>query len=161
MLELKFDFRSDINYKHFQVKFDMKDVCTMGKLMISFVFVNCPWVKNKLFHYIHQRIRSYGKSHKSQKVGWYKRRWGYEITQFYFDKDKRKIKGDLDKIIKKLNDELTMVRNLSKKQFRKKFSHKTPKYKQRIQKEIWWERSDDNVKHYTSPPFRGVVKDLL
>ena len=118
-------------------------------------------IKNKLFHYIHQRIRSYGKSHKSQKVGWYKRRWGYEITQFYFDKDKRKIKGDLDKIIKKLNDELTMVRNLSKKQFRKKFSHKTPKYKQRIQKEIWWERSDDNVKHYTSPPFKGVVKDLL
>ena len=118
-------------------------------------------IKNKLFDYIHRRIRSYGKSHKSQKLGWYKRRWGYEITQFYFDKDKRKIKGDLDKIIKKLNDELTMVRNLSKKQFRKKFSHKTPKYKQRIQKEIWWERSDDNVKHYTSPPFRGVVKDLL
>ena len=31
----------------FQVKFDMKDVCTMGKWMIMFVFVNCPGVKNQ------------------------------------------------------------------------------------------------------------------
>ena len=34
----------------FQVKFDMKGVWTIGKLMIMFVFVNCPRIKNKLFH---------------------------------------------------------------------------------------------------------------
>ena len=29
----------------------MKNVFTMGKLMINVVFVNCPRVKNKLFHF--------------------------------------------------------------------------------------------------------------
>ncbi len=118
-------------------------------------------VKHLLFDYIHLRIRTLKKSHKSQKLGWYKRRWGNEITQYYYDKETKEIKGDLDKMIGKLKDELTKVQNLSNKDFKTKFSHKKPKYKQRIQKDIKWERSDDNVKHYTSTPLRGIVKDLL
>ena len=112
-------------------------------------------VKHRLFDYIHQRIRSYGKSHKSQKLGWYKRRWGNEITQYYFDNTTKKVKGDLDRIIRKLNDELIRVQNLSKKNFKTSFSHKVPKYKQRIQKEMNSERNDVVVNHY-----KGVVIDL-
>ena len=35
----------------FQLKFDIKNICTMGNSMIIFVFVNCPRVKNSLFHF--------------------------------------------------------------------------------------------------------------
>ena len=112
-------------------------------------------VKHRLFDYIHQRIRSYGKSHKSQKLGWYKKRWGNEITQHYYDNTKKKVKGDLDRIIKELKDEHIRVQNLSKKNFKKSFSHKVPKYKQRIQREMYSERNDDVVNHY-----KGVVIDL-
>ena len=34
-----------------QFYFKMKNVFTMGKLMINFMFVNCPRVKNKLFNF--------------------------------------------------------------------------------------------------------------
>jgi hypothetical protein len=112
-------------------------------------------VKHKLFDYIHQRIRSYGKSHKSQKLGWYKKRWGNQITQYYYCDTTKKVKGDLDRIIRKLNDELIRVQNLSKKNFKTSFSHKVPKYKQRIQKEMNSERNDVVVNHY-----KGVVIDL-
>ncbi len=119
-------------------------------------------LKNTLFNYIHQRIRSYGKSHNSQKFGWYKHhKWGKEIDREYYDRDTKNIKGDLDDIIRKLNDEIIRVQSLSKKKFKSEFSHKSAKYKQRIQKEIWWEKSDDNVKVYTSTPLKGVVKDLM
>ena len=112
-------------------------------------------VKHRLFDYIHQRIRSYGKSHKSQKLGWYKKRWGNEITQYYYDNTKKKVKWDLDRIINDLKDEHIRVQNLSKKNFKKSFSHKVPKYKQRIQREMYSERNDDVVNHY-----KGVVRDL-
>ena len=50
----------------FQVKFDMKDVCTMGKWMIMFVFVNCPRVKNKLFHFTIDNI-FFGSTYRAAK----------------------------------------------------------------------------------------------
>ena len=31
----------------FQLNFDMKNICIMGKSMIMFVFVNCPRAKNQ------------------------------------------------------------------------------------------------------------------
>ena len=31
----------------FQLNFDTKNIFTMGKSMIIFAFVNCPWVKNQ------------------------------------------------------------------------------------------------------------------
>ena len=119
-------------------------------------------LKNQLFDYIHHRIKSYGKSHNSQKFGWYKKhKWGDRLNQNYYDKNTKQIKGDLNEIIQQLNDEIIRVQNLSKKKFKSEFSHKSVKYKQRIQKEIWWEKSDDNVKVYTSTPLKGVVKDLM
>ena len=82
------------------------------------------------------------------------------LIREYYDRDAKNIKGDLDDIIRKLNDEIIRVQSLSKK-FKSEFSHKSAEYKQRIQKEIWWEKSDDNVKVYTSTPLKGVVKDLM
>ena len=77
-----------------------------------------------------------GKSHTSQKFGWYKRRWGYEIQQYYYDRFSKTVKGDLGRITTKLNDELVRVKNLSNKKFKTMFSHKVPKYKQRIKSEM-------------------------
>ena len=54
-----------------------------------------------------------------------------------------------------MEDEHIRVQNLSKKNFKISFSHKVPKYKQRIQKEMNSERNDNVVNHY-----KGVVIDL-
>ena len=73
-------------------------------------------IKHELFEYIHFRV---GES-KMKKVGWYKRRWGYEIKQYYFGED-RKVIGDIERIIGKLKTELERVKFLSDKQFRSEF----------------------------------------
>jgi len=73
-------------------------------------------IKHELFEYIHFR---FGES-KMKKVGWYKRRWGYEIKQYYFGED-RKVIGDIERIIGKLKTELERVKSLSDKQFRSEF----------------------------------------
>ena len=73
-------------------------------------------IKHELFEYIHSRI---GETNM-KRVGWYKRRWGYEIKQYYFGED-RKVVGDIDKIIKKLKTELKRVKNLSVEEFRVEF----------------------------------------
>ena len=86
-------------------------------------------IKHTLFDYIHHRIRSLGKSHTSQKLGWYKRRWGNEIHQFYFDRFNKVVKGDLDRIIEKLYLEYERVKSLRNKDFKMMFSHKKPKVK--------------------------------
>lgn len=120
-------------------------------------------VKNQIFTYIHQRIRTLKKSHTSQKLGWYKRRWGLEIKQFYFDSDpslknEDRIKGDLDKIIKKLKLEYEDIKSLSNKDFKSKFSHKRVKYKQRIKDEMRKEKNgyyDGGLGRFYS----GVVKE--
>ena len=118
--------------------------------------------KSALSHRLCDEIIEYGKSHNSQKFGWYKKhKWGDRLNQNYYDKNTKQIKGDLNEIIQQLNDEIIRVQSLSKKKFKSEFSHKSVKYKQRIQKEIWWEKSDDNVKVYTSTPLKGVVKDLM
>tara|TARA_B100000315_G_C14325126_1_gene472625 strand:- start:86 stop:502 length:417 start_codon:yes stop_codon:yes gene_type:complete len=107
--------------------------------------------KHQLFDHIHHRLRLLGKTHTSQKLGWYKRRWGFEIKQFYFT-ESGEVLGDLDRITKKLCDEMDRVRNLSNKDFKIMFGHKVPKYKQRIEREMLRERTDDNVFQYRSPP---------
>jgi len=84
-------------------------------------------IKHKLFDYIHHRIRSLGKSHKSQKLGWYKRRWGNEIHQFYYDRFDKVVKGDLGRIIEKLYLEYEWVKSLKNKNFKMMFSHKKPR----------------------------------
>ena len=48
------DWFSWDNFKFFQ----MKNFIAIGKLMINFVFVNCPRVKNKLFHFTIDNIFS-------------------------------------------------------------------------------------------------------
>ena len=73
-------------------------------------------IKHELFEYIHSRI---GETNM-KRVGWYKRRWGYEIKQYYFGED-RKVVGDTDKIIKKSKTELKRVKNLSVEEFRAEF----------------------------------------
>ena len=120
-------------------------------------------IKNKLFDYIHRRIRSYGKSHTSQKLKFYKINWFDIINRSYFDKETKVIKGDLGRLITELKDEIGRVRSLSKKRFCSEFSHKRPKNEKvkKILKDIIWERSDENVRHYTSVPLRGIVKDLI
>ena len=35
----------------FQLHFDMKNVCTMGKLTVIFVFINCPGIKKASFSF--------------------------------------------------------------------------------------------------------------
>ena len=73
-------------------------------------------IKHELFEYIHSRI---GETNM-KRVGWYKRRWGYEIKQYYFGED-RKVIGDIERIIGKLKTELERVKFLSDKQFRSEF----------------------------------------
>ena len=84
-------------------------------------------IKHTLFDYIHHRIRSLGKSHTSQKLGWYKRRWGNEIHQFYYDRFDKVVKGDLGRIIEKLYLEYEWVKSLKNKNFKMMFSHKKPR----------------------------------
>ena len=86
-------------------------------------------IKHTLFDYIHHRIRSLGKSHTSQKLGWYKRRWGNEIHQFYYDRFNKVVKSDLDRIIQKLWKEYERVKSLRNKDFKMMFSHKKPTIK--------------------------------
>jgi len=112
-------------------------------------------IKHTLFDYIHHRIRSLGKSHTSQKLGWYKRRWGNEIHQFYFDRFNKVVKGDLDRIIEKLYLEYERVKSLRNKDFKKMFSHKKPKRKNRIKREMMIEKNDELISH-----FRGVPKEI-
>ena len=61
-------------------------------------------IKNRLFEFLHLRLKTLFKIQTSQKLGWYKRRWGLEIKQFYYTEDGRVI-GDLDKIREKLSNE--------------------------------------------------------
>jgi len=77
--------------------------------------------KHRLFEFLHFRLKTLVNLETSQKLGWYKRRWGIDIKQFYNPKDSRVI-GDLDRIIEELNMELERVKSLTNKQFRKKFS---------------------------------------
>ena len=77
--------------------------------------------KHRLFDFIHYRLGTLVNMKTSQKLGWYKRRWGLDIKQFYNPKDSRVI-GDLDRIIGELNMDLERVKYLTNKQFRKEFS---------------------------------------
>ena len=77
-------------------------------------------IKNRLFEFLHLRLKTLFKIQTSQKLGWYKRRWGLEIKQFYYTEDGRVI-GDLDKIREKLSNELIGVQNLSNKDFKRRF----------------------------------------
>tara|TARA_Y100000294_G_scaffold123763_1_gene115143 strand:+ start:339 stop:680 length:342 start_codon:yes stop_codon:yes gene_type:complete len=76
--------------------------------------------KHRLFEFLHFRLKTLVNLETSQKLGWYKRRWGNEIKQFYYTKDSKVI-GDLDKIRKKLSNELIKVQNLSNKDFKRRF----------------------------------------
>ena len=77
--------------------------------------------KHRLFDFLHYRLGTLVNMKTSKKLGWYKRRWGLEIKQFYYTEDGRVI-GDLDRIIGELNMDLERVKYLTNKQFRKEFS---------------------------------------
>ena len=85
--------------------------------------------KHRLFDFLHYRLGTLVNMKTSQKLGWYKRRWGNEIHQFYFDRFNKVVKGDLDRIIEKLYLEYERVKSLRNKDFKKMFSHKKPKIK--------------------------------
>ena len=77
--------------------------------------------KHRLFEFLHFRLKTLVNLETSQKLGWYKRRWGLEIKQFYYTKESRVI-GDLDRIIGELNMDLERVKHLTNKRFKKEFS---------------------------------------
>jgi hypothetical protein len=65
------------------------------------------------------------------------------------------VKGDLDRIIEKLYLEYERVKSLRNKDFKKMFSHKKPKRKNRIKREMMIEKNDELISH-----FRGVPKEI-
>ena len=77
--------------------------------------------KHRLFDFLHYRLGTLVNMKTSQKLGWYKRKWGVEIKQFYYTKESRVI-GDLDRIIGELNMDLERVKHLTNKRFKKEFS---------------------------------------
>ena len=77
--------------------------------------------KHRLFDFLHYRLGTLVNMKTSQKLGWYKRKWGVEIKQFYYTKESKVI-GDLDRIIGELNMDLERVKHLTNKRFKKEFS---------------------------------------